>query len=165
MTIVGSTSACLSALWQVVFALVVWECWQRHGVWSKAALGALPEPGRGMGMAPWVPRWVRAKTCRAGLGGMELSRGKLIHKYFLFQTRNSARSRSQSTWKHPALPSTSPCSSEADWGQQCPLVLVLALNISSMVLSASSFRLALFSQQLSSKLSFPLPSFSFFFLQ
>lgn len=98
--------------------------------------------------------------CPAGLGGMELSRGRLVCKYLLSQTRNSVRSRSQSTYKHPAPPSTSPCSSEAGWVQQCPLVLVITLNISSMVLPASSFRLALFLN--SSAVNCPPPPFFFF---
>jgi len=94
------------------------------------------------------------------ISSMEISRGKPVCKYFLSQTSNPARCRSQSTYKHPALPSTSPCSSDADWVQQCPLVLLLTLNISSMVLPDSSFRLALFLN--SSAVNCPsLPAFFF----
>lgn len=91
--------------------------------------------GAWMGQSQAPQRWAR---------GVELTREKTVCKYFLSQTRSSARSRSQSTYKHPALPSTSPCSSDAGWVQQCPPVLVLMLNRNSVVLPALSFRLAAF---------------------
>lgn len=101
--IVDFTSGCLSPLCRLCLLLFSGRADKSPGIWSRLALGpCLGLAGAGDG-ALWVPSWVRAETCGAGLGDVQRSRGTLVCKYLLSQTRSTARNRSQSTHKHPAL--------------------------------------------------------------